>query len=182
MARRRDHGQKQSGAPAGRSPAPRQPAPRQPTPPLPAPVRFNAAYRRLDAGLRRRPALLAVAALAVTVGITLARTFPLTAAAPLGGIAVLTLVGLVLGFVALGPLGAAAVAGWIAFSGLGDRMLAWTIGADAPQMVVATIAAPVALFLFLSAASWWTARHQGWDLRGSFAVALAVALALAPTA
>jgi len=174
MARRRDHGHAQARAPARSAPA-------QPSP-LPAPVRFNAAYRRFDGWLRRRPALLAVLTLVLVAGITLVRTFPLTAGPALGAIALLTAVGLALGFATLGVLGAVAAAGWIAFSGLGDKVLAWTIGIDAPQAAIAPIAAPIALFLFLSASSWWTARRHGWDLRGSFAAALAIAFALAPPA
>ncbi len=170
MARRRDHSHTPARAPA------------RPAQPLPAPVRFNAAYRRFDGWLRRRPALLAVLAMVLIAGITLVRTFPLTAGPALGAVALLTAAGLALGFATLGALGAAAAAGWIAFAGPGDKVLAWSIGIDAPPAAIAPIAAPIALFLFLSASSWWAARRHGWDLRGSFAAALAIAFALAPPA
>lgn len=166
MARRRDHRQTSEPGQA---------------PPLPLPVRFNARYRAIDGWLRRRPALLWPAAVAVVIGLTLARTFPLTALLPLGGIAMLTAAGLALGLSTLGLLGGLSLAAWAAWSPLGDLALARLVGATAAVPATATIVAPVALFLLLAGAAWWLARRHGWDLRGSFAVILAIALALAPT-
>ncbi len=152
----------------------------EPAPPMPLPVRFNARYRGFDAWLRRHPVLLAGCALALIAGITLARTFPLTAFLPLGGIAVLAAVALALGLFTLGPLAGLAAALWAAWSPLGDLALARLLDVAAPPPPLATIAGPVGLFLLLAGASVWSARRHGWDLRGSFAVALSLALGLAP--
>lgn len=165
MARRRDLGQ------------PAEPAEQQPLP-----VRFNARYRSVDAWLRGRPLVLGGAALVLVIAITLTRTFPLTALLPLGGIAMLVAVALGLGLFTLGPLAGLAVALWAPWSPLGDTLLRRTLGLAPPPAVMATIAAPVALFVLLAATNWWFARRHGWDLRGSFAVSLALALGLAPMA
>lgn len=163
MARRRDHRQIS------------EPAPR-----LPLPVRFNALYRRVDRWLRGHPKILAFASLALIIAITLTRTFPLTALLPLGGTAVLVALALALGFVTLGPLGGPAMALWAAWSPLGEIVLAKLLGVVQPAPAIAAIAAPVALFLMLAGTNWWFVRRHGWDLRGSFAVTLCLALCLAP--
>lgn len=148
----------------------------------PLPVRFNARYRGFDAWLRAHPPVLGGAALMLAAGITLARTFPLTAPLALGGIALLICAALALGLFTLGPLGALAMAMWTAWSPLAELALARLVGVPAAPPAIATIAAPLALFLLLAGANWWFARRHGWDLRGSFAVSLAIALCLAPMA
>lgn len=154
--------------------------PSDPTPPLPLPVRFNARYRAFDTWLRGHPAILAGVCLALVVAITLVRTFPLTALQPLGGVALLAAAAAAMGLAALGPLGGLAAALWAVWSPLGDLVLAWLIGIAPSSPAAATIVAPAALFLILAGSSWWLARRHGWDLRGSFALALSLALCLAP--
>ncbi len=156
----------------------RQPA--AAAPPLPLPARFNARYRRFDSWLRGRPAILGATCIVLIIATTLVRTFPLTALLPLGGMAMLAAAALALGFAALGPLGALATALWAVWSPLGDLTLGWLLGVAPSAPVAATIAAPAALFVALAGANWWFARRHGWDLRGSFAVALSLALSLAP--